>query len=122
DADGRYQEAIEQYRSSLDIMNLTYEGKEDTAFRLKVLDGLAMTAGNPKADPHDNQLNQFERQAKSSQKAEDFYLLAKIYRNRGDADMALENYQHSVLLDNKYFPALKEYGLFLQQVGQNQRA
>jgi tetratricopeptide (TPR) repeat protein len=122
DADGRYQEAIEEYRSTLDIMNVTYEGKEDAAFRVKTLDGLAMTVGNPKADPHDIQLNQFERQAKASQKPEDFFLLAKIYRYRGDADMALENYQHAVLLDNKNFPALKEYGLYLQQIGQSQRA
>jgi tetratricopeptide (TPR) repeat protein len=121
-ADGRYQEAIEQYRAALDIMNVTYEGKEDSAFRLKVIDGLAMCVGNIKADPHDTQLNLFERQAKSSQKAEDFYLLAKIYRNRGDADLTLENYQHAVLLDNHYFPALKDYGLFLQQAGLNQRA
>jgi tetratricopeptide (TPR) repeat protein len=121
-ADGRYQEAIEQFRAALDIMNVTYEGKEDTAFRLKVIDGLAMTVGNAKADPHDTQLNLFERQARASQKAEDFYLLAKIYRNRGDADLTLENYQHAVLLDNHYFPALKEYGLFLQQAGLNQRA
>jgi tetratricopeptide (TPR) repeat protein len=121
-ADGRYQEAIEQFRAALDIMNVTYEGKEDSAFRLKVIDGLAMTVGNAKADPHDTQLNLFERQARASQKAEDFYLLAKIYRNRGDADLTLENYQHAVLLDNHYFPALKEYGLFLQQAGLNQRA
>jgi hypothetical protein len=36
--------------------------------------------------------------------------------------MALENYQHASLLDAQNFPVLKEYGLYLQQVGQTQRA
>jgi tetratricopeptide (TPR) repeat protein len=120
DADGRYQEAVEAYRAALDVQNITYDGKEDVAFRMKILDGLARTTA--KADPHDTLLNQFERQAKSSQKAEDFFLLAKIYRYRSDFDMSLDNYQHGALIDNKYFPLLKEYGLFLQQVGQQQRA
>src|SRR5260221_13474386 len=29
DADGRYQEAIEAYRSALGVMNITYEGQDD---------------------------------------------------------------------------------------------
>jgi Tfp pilus assembly protein PilF len=120
DADQRYQEAIEAYRTCLGVMKLTYEGQEDTAFRVKVLDGLAMTVA--KADTHDQQLNAFEQKAKSSNKAEDYFLVAKIYKYRGDADMALENYQHAVLLDNQNFPILKEYGMFLKQVHQNQKA
>jgi len=120
DADNRFQEAIEAYRTALSVQNVTYDGQEDTAFRLKILGGLAMTVA--KSDPHDTQLNQFEHQAKASQKSEDFFLLAKIYRYRRDPDLALENYQHGALLDNKNFPLLKEYGLYLRQLGQNQRA
>jgi Tfp pilus assembly protein PilF len=120
DADQRYQEAIEAYRTCLGVMKLTYEGQEDSAFRVKVLDGLAMTVA--KADTHDHELNAFEQKAKSSNKAEDYFLIAKIYKYRGDADMALENYQHAVLLDNQSFPILKEYGLYLQQAHQNERA
>jgi tetratricopeptide (TPR) repeat protein len=120
DADGRYQEAIEAYRTALDVQNVTYEGQDDKAFRQKILEGLAMTVA--KSDPHDTQLNQFEHQAKASQRSEDFFVLAKIYRYRRDPDLALENYQHGALLDNKNFPLLKEYGLYLRQLGQNQRA
>jgi hypothetical protein len=36
--------------------------------------------------------------------------------------MALDNYNHAALLDNKEFAILKEYGLYLQQVGQGKRA
>ncbi len=120
DADNRFQEAIEAYRSSLDIMMITYDGQADTEFRLKVLDGLAKTVA--KSDTHDTQLNVLEKKAKTTQKAEDFFLLAKVFRFRGDGDMALENYQHAVLLDNKNFPILKEYGLYLQRIGQAPRA
>jgi len=120
DADGRFQESIEAYRASLDIMNITYDGQADTEFRLKVLDGLAKTVA--KSDTHDTQLNVLEKKAKSTQKAEDFFLLAKVFRFRGDGDMALENYQHAILLDNKNFPILKEYGLYLQQINQAPRA
>lgn len=120
DTEGRYEEAIEAYRTALGIMSITYDGQADGAFRLKVLDGLAVTVA--KADTHDTQLNAFEAQAKKSQKAEDFFLLAKIYRYRRDADMALENYQHATLLDNKNFPILKEYGFYLQQAGQTHQS
>ena len=120
DADGRPLEAIEAYGSALDVMAITYEGQADGAFRLTVLDALAQSIA--RSDPRDTQLNLRERKAKQTQKAEDFFLLAKIYRYRGDPDGALANYQHAALLDNKYFPVLKEYGLYLQQVGQVQPA
>lgn len=120
DADGRSQEAIESYRTALGVMKYSVEGQRDTDFRQKILDGLAIAVA--RHDTHDTNLNLFERQAKESQKAEDFYVLAKIYRYRGDADMALDNYQHAVLLDNKNFPLLKEYGLYQKQTGQTQRA
>lgn len=120
DADHRYQEAIEAYRAALDVMKVTYNGQEDTAFRQKILDGFATTVA--KSDAHDQELDTLERKAKASNKAEDYFLIAKIYRKRGDADMALENYNHAVLLDNKSFPILKEYGLYLQECRLNDRA
>src|SRR2546421_3144317 len=120
DAEQRYQESIEAYRASLDIMKITYDGQDDVKFRQKALDGLAITVA--KSDPHDTQINAFEKQAKTSRKAEDFFLLAKIFRYRQDADMALENYNHAALLDNKNFAILKEYGLYLLQLNQSPRA
>lgn len=120
DAQGRYEEAVAAYREALDVMKVTYAGQEDHDFRVKILDGLAITVA--KSDPHDQELDIFEKQAHRSNKAEDFFLVAKIYRYRGDADMALDNYNHAALLDNKEFAILKEYGLYLQKVGQDKRA
>ena len=85
-----------------------------------MLDALAITVA--KNDSRDAQLNILEKKAKQDQKAEDFLLLGKIFRYRGDPDSALSEYQHAALLDNKNFDVLKEYGTYQQQVGQTQQA
>src|SRR5260221_2082256 len=36
DADGRYQEAIEAYRTALDVQNVTYVGQDDNAVRQNI--------------------------------------------------------------------------------------
>ena len=120
DAMGAYHESIESYKTTLDTMQLTLKGRTDVDFRLKVVDGLAVTVA--KSDPHDTQINTIESQAKTTQRAEDYFLLAKIYKYRGDPDMAMENYQHALLLDGRSFAILKEYGLYLEQLKQKPRA
>ena len=49
-------------------------------------------------------------------------MLGKIYEDRGDPDSALDAFNRAVLLNPKDFIAAKQYGLYLEQVGQKQKA
>ena len=115
-----YQEAMLSYKTGLDVRPLTYAGKEDEAMHLKLIDGLAITIA--KCDARDSEMDALQAKARKTQSAWDYFLLAKISRYSSDADAALEQYNHSALLDNHNFPILKEYGLYLQQLNQSARA
>jgi tetratricopeptide (TPR) repeat protein len=117
---GQHQQAIHAYKSALDTQYTTLAGKEDVAFRPKVLDGLAGAIA--RGDTRDVELNFVEQNAKNSQSAEQYWLLAKIYRNRGDADLALDAYNRAALIEPKNFYIQKDHGLYLEQLGQAKRA
>ena len=68
EADGRYHEAVQAFRSCLDIMSVTYDGKSNKPFRLKAIDALAKTVA--KNDLHDSELNMLEASAKASSAGE----------------------------------------------------
>jgi tetratricopeptide (TPR) repeat protein len=67
-------------------------------------------------------LNIIEQKARSENQPADWLLLGKIYQDRGDADSALDAYNRGVLVDPKDFTLAKEYGLYLEQAGQKQKA
>jgi tetratricopeptide (TPR) repeat protein len=75
-----------------------------------------------KSDTNNAETNLLEQQAKNGKHAQDWLLLANIHRNRGDADSALDAYNRAVLTDPKDFTVVKEYALYLEQVGQQQKA
>jgi Tfp pilus assembly protein PilF len=117
---GQNQQAIAAYKSSLDTAKLTLEGQENKQFRLMTLDGLAgVIARN---DPQDIELNTIEEKARSGQSAENWFVVAKVYRLRGDIDSAVDAYNRAALMDSKDFYIIKEYGLFLEQIGQAPKA
>jgi len=117
---GQNQQAIAAYKASLDTAKLTLEGRENKPFRLMTLDGLAGVIA--KHDPKDVELNLIEEKAKSGQVAENWFVVAKVYRQRGDVDSALDAYNRAALMDSKDFSIIKEYGLYLEQVGQTPKA
>lgn len=116
-----YQQAIQAYKTGLDVQPLTYAGQQDEKqFHLKLLDGLASAVA--KSESRDATLDELQAKAQKTQSAWDYFLLAKISRDSGDADAALDQYNHAALLANKNFAILKEYGLYLQQLNQTARA
>lgn len=117
---GSDQKAITAYRTSLDAMKVTYEGQRDTEFRAKVIDALAQTIA--KSDQRTTQLEHIEREAGSKPSAEQYVLLAKIYRYAGDHDMAIQRYNQAQLLAPTDFALLKDYGLYLESIGANEQA
>jgi tetratricopeptide (TPR) repeat protein len=116
----QYQQAIQAYKASLDAQPGTLAGQEDKAQRLATLDALALCIS--RCDNRDAEINFLENQAKNSNKSQDYFLLGKIYQDRGDADSALDAYNRAALRDPKDFVLVKQYGLYLEQSGQLQKA
>lgn len=114
DAIKSYQQAIQAYRSSLDNLKWTQEGRIDKAFRAKLVDALAQSIA--KSDTQDVEL------AAHKTTAEDFLVIAKVHRYVGDADSSLEAYKRATLLDPTNFFIQKDYGLYLEQLGQTAKA
>jgi tetratricopeptide (TPR) repeat protein len=114
------QQAIEAYKASLDAQPHTLAGKEDETGRLRTLDALANLIA--RTDSRDAELNQIEQRVKKDQSPADLFVLAKIYRYRGDADNAVDCYNRAILKTPSDFILNKEFGLYLEQLGQSQRA
>jgi Flp pilus assembly protein TadD len=117
---GQTTEAIQAYKSSLDSQSRTLPGQADDASRLRTTDALASLIA--RADPRDGEIDLVEKHAQKTQSAADYFLLAKIYRYRGDADSAVNAYNHAMIKDPKDFTIAKEFGLYMAQLGQNDRA
>jgi tetratricopeptide (TPR) repeat protein len=113
---GAYEQAIQQYRTTLRIMETSLEGIENRPLRLRTLDQLATAVA--KAQDHDPSTAMLH----GGNTAEDQYLRAKIESKLGDADAALEAYQRSTLIDGKDAEVHRDYGLYLAQLGQTERA
>ena len=117
---GQHQLAVQSYRQALDVQGLTLEGKYDDQQKIKTIAGLANTIA--KSDARDIETNTVVASARTKQSADDYLLLAKIYANRGDADSAVDAYEHASLLGPQQFYIAKDYGLYLERLGQNSRA
>ncbi len=116
----QYQQAITAYHSSLDAMSLTLEGKEDRGFRMNVLQGLALAIARSNASHLE--IAALEQKTAGSTNVEDFHLLAKVYRYSGDPDAAVEAYNRAMLLSPRDNLVAKEYGMYLVQLNQTDKA
>jgi Tfp pilus assembly protein PilF len=114
------QQAIEAYRTGLDVMHTTLMGKEDDEYRVKIINGLASAIAQ--SDVRDVETNSAEAMARQKADGFSYLLVARIYALRGDADTAIEAFDHATLLEPSNFYIHKEYGLWLQSIGQSQRA
>ena len=114
------QQALQAYKASLDAQPHTLAGQEDKAQRLATVEALAGCIS--KSDNRDAEVSKVEQVARGSNDPQQYLLLAKIYQSRGDADSALDAYNHAALNASNDFTILKEYGLYLEQLGQTQKA
>lgn len=113
---GSYEQAIEKYRTTLVLMDHDIKGQDDRPFRRQCINSLADAIVKSK-----------DRDIQSAVEpnmtpAEKQFLMAKINRGLGDADAALESYAQASLLAPKDFDISKEYGLYLLQLSQNDKA
>jgi cytochrome c-type biogenesis protein CcmH/NrfG len=117
---GQWQKAINAYRTSLDVQQVTLEGKYDHQQRANTI--VALAGAIARSDTRDVETNAAVAKARANQSPDDYLLLAKVYAFRGDADSALESFEHAAQLAPENFYVSKEYGLYLVQLGQNKRA
>jgi len=119
-AQHQYQQATSAYRSCLDVMPMTLDGKNDTQFRYRTIDALATALA--KSETQGVETVALEQKCAGKANVEDQWLLAKIYRYTGDADAAIDAYNKAVLIAPNNFAIAKEAGLYQQGLGQNERA
>jgi tetratricopeptide (TPR) repeat protein len=117
---GQYQQAIAAYRSARHTIDMTIEGREDKQAHQDILNGLAGAIA--KSDQRDIETDSVLRDAQARGTGEAWVLLAKVYAIRGDPDSAFDAYNRASLLAPKDFEIVKEYGLYLERMGQKQRA
>ena len=120
EAQRAYQQAISAYRTCLDVMPLTLEGKSNISFRYHTIDSLATAIS--KSETSSQEAASLERKCKAKASVEDQWLLAKVCRYSGDADAAIDAYNKAVLIAPDNFTIAKEAGLYEQELGQNNRA
>lgn len=117
---GLYQQSIAAYKTAQQTMDLTVEGKYDEEMRDKVLTGLASAIA--KSDQRDIETDAAANQARNFSSGPAWFLLAKIYAYRGDADSAMDAYNRAALIEPTNFYIAKDYGLYVERIGQKQRA
>jgi Tfp pilus assembly protein PilF len=112
--------ALAAFRSARETIKLTIEGQYDKETHENILVGLAGTIASN--DPRNVEADALQKEAESQQSGESWFILAKVCELRGDADSAIDAYNHAALLEPKNFTYLKNYGLYLVKLGQAQKA
>jgi Tfp pilus assembly protein PilF len=117
---GQWQQAIHSYYDAWEIMSIDGFGRQDSTLRYQVIDGLAQAIAS--SDTRDSDTNAAQAKAHQQQTADDYLLMAKIYVDRQDPDSAIEAYDRATMIDPQNFYIAKEYGLYLERLGQNDKA
>lgn len=107
----QHQQALQSYYTAREIMATTQEGKFDDQFRQQVLDALASSVA--RFDEREVELNRIEEEARRNPSAENWFLVGKIYRLKGDADLAVDAYRRAAKFEGDNFFIRKEAGLYL---------
>ncbi len=110
-----FAQAVTNYRTSLSVQNVTDEGRENVAFKMKTIEAFAKTLAA--FDTNDSEINRVEQAAAASTSGDEYLVLAKTFAMRGDADSAIDAYAKAASQAPKSFYIAKEQGLYLEQVG-----
>lgn len=125
EAQGNYQQAIQEYMASIETMKATLQGQEAIDLRQKVMNRMAATIA--RGDDQNLEKDMLTQQAtdpklSNQQRAQAYFILAKVQRYRGDADSAIAAYTRASELDPKDFWLQKEAGIYMLQAGQKEQA
>src|SRR5688500_13469262 len=97
----QYHQAFSQYRTALDVMDRSLAGQVDHETRPKITDAYAQSI--VRHDSGDVELTTLTRKAEASRRAQDWVVLAKVYRMRGDVDLAIDSYRRAAHWDAQEF-------------------
>jgi Tfp pilus assembly protein PilF len=120
DRDKQYANAITNFKTALQTQNIHIQGRDDIPFKLLIINGLAKTLA--KSDNRDAEVGNLERQAASSATGDEYFVLAKVYAERGDADSAITAYAKAADQAPRKVYIVKDQGLYLEKVGQKAAA
>ncbi len=115
-----YHQAIDAYKTALILMPQPGTARYDGALHDNAFDRLARVVARNDATGAESEL--IAKSADERKSAEQYRLLGRIFRYRGDADSSVDYYHRAVALAPADFASQKELGLYLEQLGQNQDA
>jgi tetratricopeptide (TPR) repeat protein len=115
-----WHEAIDAYKSCLSLMPPPGTVHYSVSMHDSAFDRLAHIVAAHDATGGETDL--IVQNISKDDPSEDYRLLGRIFRFRGDADSALDNYRKAVQTTPDNFAAQRELGLYLEQLTQNQEA
>jgi Flp pilus assembly protein TadD len=117
---GSYHEAIDAYKTALKLLPPETSPRFSRAVKDGSFERLARVVAQN--DPSSTETDLIVKTAGDQRSAEQYRLLGRIFRYKGDADTAMAEYRQSVQLDPDNFGTQKEFGLYLSSLGQAQDA
>lgn len=117
----QHHQAFATFRASLDVMTQLGPNFVDPGFRQVVLD--AYGASVARHDENESEITALTKRAAGSSSGEEWFVLAKAFRLRGDADRAIDAYTRAARVAGDNFYIRKEFGLYLlDPLAQNKEA
>lgn len=116
----QYQQAIAAYKTARQTIVLSVEGRHDDEMKQKILNGIASTIA--RSDPRNIELDAAQQAAENQGTADNWFILAKVFALRGDPDSAVDAYNRALLLEPNNFYVAKDFGMYLDRIGQTDRA
>jgi len=107
----QHHQAFSSFRTSLDVMTQLGPNFVAPEFRQQVLD--AYGASVARHDENESESNALTKRAQASTSGEEWFILAKAFRLRGDADRAIDAYTRAARVAGDDFSIRKEFGLYL---------
>jgi tetratricopeptide (TPR) repeat protein len=117
---GSYHEAINAYKTALILLPEPGTAHYSQQLHDKAFDRLAYVVA--KDDPTNTETDLLVQTASDQKSAEQYWLLGRVFRYRGDPDTAMDDYHRSIQINPDNFAIQKELGLYLEQLGQIQEA
>ncbi len=115
-----WQEAIDAYKTCLRLIPSARSTPVTAELYNNAFDHLATVVA--KTDISDTEIDAITKVALDNKASEQYRLLGRILRYRGDADSALDDYRRAVRLSPDNYAATKELGIYLEKLSQNQEA